>query len=260
MNRIKEKNMKEYKLQNKEYIFPYHHIPHMHIWKGIEYPCMEKLLYWGFEYLGYNTYIANLVLKKKPQTVLDVGCGDGKFLQIIKKKIKKNLRMELHGIDISEEAICFANLLNGDSGILYEEKDISDITGEYYNVVTCVETLEHIPDDIVSNMILHIHRCLKHGGYAIFSVPTTNRPKEDKHFRHYTIELLMEEIKESGADFEVESIDYIWKKDAMRKYLFWTANGFMYIRFRLLDRLLWKKALMAKSGTGAHLVVVLRKR
>ena len=101
----------EYKLQNEQYSFPYHHIPYMDSWHGHRFPTMDRHLWFGFEYLGYNMYLIDQIIKREPKCVLDVGCGDGKFLEMLKEETDN--KMYLKGIDVSEEAINLAKSLVG---------------------------------------------------------------------------------------------------------------------------------------------------
>lgn len=130
---------------------------------------------------------------------------------------------------------------------------------EFYECITCIETLEHIPDENVCDVISHIYRLLKPGGTAYICVPSINRPKEKKHFRHYDIQTFIDEINESKAQFKTIDFKYLWKKDAMKRYLFFTANGVAYIRCRLLDNLIWRQSIKANKKNGAHILAILKK-
>ena len=143
-------------------------------------------------------------------------------------------------------------------GVVYKAIDIADIK-ERYDCITCIETLEHIPDEDVSKVIFHIYRCLNPGGIAIVCVPTTNRPREEKHFRHYDIAEIKREIKNSGVKFNNINYEYFWRVKALERYLKLTSNRFLYIRPRLLDNLLWKSSFRATEKNGGHLIMTLLK-
>ncbi len=257
---IDEKKTDEYWEQNKQYSFPYHHIPHIDYWRGHMFPSMDRYLWFGFEYLGYCQHIIRMIMEFKPKSVLDVGCGDGRFLQLLGEEIKrdKKYNIEMLGIDISNEAIVLANALNVDSAIEYKAMEVSEVTTTY-DCVTCIETLEHIPDDLISDVVHGIYKCLKPGGIAVICVPTTNRPKEKKHFRHYNMKVMMEELLDSEACFKIKNVQYFWKNHALERYLKATSNRFLYIRFRMLDNWLWKKSFKANEKTGCHMIITLEK-
>lgn len=254
-----EKDTLEYKLQNKEYVYPYHHFPHMDAWRGHSFPSMDTYLYWGFEYLAYNMHIIDKIVEHKCKKVLDFGCGDGKFLQLLAdNRGPKADSMDLYGIDISEEAIQLAKCMNVHAKVRYEAVDIADVD-DLYECISCIEVLEHIPDDVVPIVLQQIYRCLMPGGMAIISVPSTNRPKAEKHFRHYDANMIRRMVDDSAVPFQIKSLKYFWKKNALKKYLLFTTNRFMYIRFRLLDNALWKRSFRANEKNGAHIIVELEK-
>lgn len=80
------------------------------------------------------------------KSVIDVGCGGGILTESIAK-----LGAHVTGIDMSQGAINVANLHQIESGIQIEyvlttaEKMAENRPGNY-DVVTCMEMLEHVPD------------------------------------------------------------------------------------------------------------------
>ena len=62
-----------------------------------------------------------------------------------------------------------------------------DSLDQEFDVVTCVETLEHIPDDDASRFLSAVSGRVRPGGILVVTVPTTARPLTAKHFRHYDI-------------------------------------------------------------------------
>jgi 2-polyprenyl-6-hydroxyphenyl methylase / 3-demethylubiquinone-9 3-methyltransferase len=103
--------------------------------------------------------------------VLDVGCGGGLLCEAMAKR-----GAQVTGIDLGETTIEVANLhaLESQLNIRYqrqsaEEHALTDAGG--YDVVTCLEMLEHVPDPAA--VIDTIAALLKPGGQAVFS--TLNR-------------------------------------------------------------------------------------
>jgi len=47
-----------------------------------------------------------------------------------------------------------------------------------------IETLEHIPDDQINDVVHSVHNLLPQNGRLVISVPTTNNPLNSKHYRH----------------------------------------------------------------------------
>ncbi len=259
MKSFDEKRTKEYTIQDNQYKFPYHYIPEYRKVGKHCFPVMERSLRWGFEYLAYMYAVLEKLYTVRPNSILDVGCGDGRLLSLIKSDCDHFHGLnKMKGIDISEKAIKLAGILNSEVEEVYHELDISD-EKEEYDCVTCIETLEHIPDELLEGVIRNLFRCVRTGGKVIISVPTINRPRSGKHFRHYSADVLLEELNSSQVRYQVESIEYIWKVNALKKYFRITDNRFLYLRFRALDNFLTKVNAKADEKSGAHMIVVLNK-
>jgi 2-polyprenyl-6-hydroxyphenyl methylase/3-demethylubiquinone-9 3-methyltransferase len=103
--------------------------------------------------------------------VLDVGCGGG-----ILSEAMARLGASVTGIDLSEKPLKVAQLHLLESGlsVSYEKisaEDLSKTEPETFDVVTCMELLEHVPDPASS--VAACARLAKPGGRVFFS--TINR-------------------------------------------------------------------------------------
>ena len=102
---------------------------------------------------------------------LDVGCGGGLLSEAMAACGAK-----VTGIDLSAAALAVARE-HADGGSLavdYLETTVeshADTVSERYDVVTCMEMLEHVPDP--TSVLLASARCLRPGGYLFAS--TLNR-------------------------------------------------------------------------------------
>ena len=70
-----------------------------------EYEACLKKLYLVGKYLGIHRDTFHVIQKLKPQSILDVGCGDGALLATVAKRYPD---IRCHGIDISADAIKYA--------------------------------------------------------------------------------------------------------------------------------------------------------
>ncbi|MHB8727728.1 MAG: bifunctional 2-polyprenyl-6-hydroxyphenol methylase/3-demethylubiquinol 3-O-methyltransferase UbiG [Sulfuricaulis sp.] len=107
----------------------------------------------------------------KDKTVLDIGCGGG-----ILAESMAALGARVTGIDLGEAPLAVAKLHLKESGQKVEYRRISaeDLAAEQpesFDVVTCMEMLEHVPDPASS--IAACARLVKPGGQVFFS--TINR-------------------------------------------------------------------------------------
>jgi 2-polyprenyl-6-hydroxyphenyl methylase / 3-demethylubiquinone-9 3-methyltransferase len=105
------------------------------------------------------------------KTVLDVGCGGG-----ILSESMAGLGANVTGIDLGDKALQVARLHLLESGrqVDYRKIAVEDLAGEqpgHYDVVTCLEMLEHVPNP--QSVIASCAKLVKPGGWVFFS--TLNR-------------------------------------------------------------------------------------
>jgi 2-polyprenyl-6-hydroxyphenyl methylase/3-demethylubiquinone-9 3-methyltransferase len=105
------------------------------------------------------------------KTVLDVGCGGGILTEAMAQRSAL-----VTGIDAGARALAVARLHQHESGVEVEylqstAEEHAELRPGHYDVVTCMELLEHVPDP--ASVIEACARLLAPGGYAFFS--TINR-------------------------------------------------------------------------------------
>jgi len=107
----------------------------------------------------------------KQAIILDVGCGGGLLAEGMAAR-----GANVTGIDRSPKALNVARLHSEQSGVAVEyiENDAeiwAETHAEHYDVVTCLEVLEHVPD--VPRTVAACASMIKPGGYFFFA--TLNR-------------------------------------------------------------------------------------
>jgi 2-polyprenyl-6-hydroxyphenyl methylase/3-demethylubiquinone-9 3-methyltransferase len=117
--------------------------------------------------LDYIDKLAHLAGK----TVLDVGCGGG-----ILSESMAGRGAVVTGIDLGDKALKVAKLHLLESGrkVSYRKTAVEDIAREephHYDVVTCMEMLEHVPNP--ASTVNACAQLVKPGGWVFFS--TINR-------------------------------------------------------------------------------------
>ena len=103
--------------------------------------------------------------------VIDIGCGGGILTESMAKK-----GADATGIDLSDKALKVADLHSLESGakVRYELISAEDMAAReagQYDVVTCMEMLEHVPDP--ASVVRACSALVKPGGWVFFS--TINR-------------------------------------------------------------------------------------
>ncbi len=103
--------------------------------------------------------------------ILDVGCGGGILSEAMARR-----GAQVTGIDMGEAPLSVARLHLLESGLEVDYRQITaeslaEESPETFDVVTCLEMLEHVPDP--ASVIRACHRMVKPGGQVFFS--TINR-------------------------------------------------------------------------------------
>jgi 2-polyprenyl-3-methyl-5-hydroxy-6-metoxy-1,4-benzoquinol methylase len=173
----------EQSVQEAEYEFPYHYIPRF---EHGNFSQVRKLR-WGYEYLSYLRFILARLEQVEFDSLLDVGCGEGRFLCEAAQRFPNQ---RLLGIDFSSRAIEYARLFN--PGVGFTCGDISDGSPlhERFDVITLIETLEHIPPNGMRDFTQGLRRHLKSDGLLIVSVPSKNIKMSQKHYQHFDLDSL----------------------------------------------------------------------
>jgi 2-polyprenyl-6-hydroxyphenyl methylase/3-demethylubiquinone-9 3-methyltransferase len=105
--------------------------------------------------------------------VLDIGCGGG----ILAESMARRGAADVLGIDLAEKSLKVADLHALDAGIMnvrYQAISAEDLAQQQpaqFDVVTCMEMLEHVPDP--SSIIRAASALCKPNGWVFFS--TINR-------------------------------------------------------------------------------------
>lgn len=245
---------KKFKIQENEYQFPYHHLPYI---DGQENVVNYRTLAWGFKYFCYLLHCKKIIVSLGVNSVLDVGCGEGRFLGLLGDEIDRKV-----GVDLSERAIGFAKAFHPE--IEFFTRNISE-TEEKFDIVTAIEVLEHIPDEDVTDFFNKLAARTKERGKILVSVPTTVKPVSAKHYRHYNLELFQNQLQTANIPFKIEKVDYVYREPKwLRLYSKLTNNKFGTLQIKYLNDLLWKHIQKNLCSTdaehGEELIVLLKSK
>ncbi len=134
----------------------------------------------------------------KAKTVLDVGCGGGILSEAMAEKGAK-----VTGIDLGEKALKVAQLHSLESSVevdyrLISVEALAEDQPESYDVITCLEMLEHVPNP--SSIVKACAKLVKPGGHVFFS--TINRNPKAYLFAVIGAEYLLNILPRGTHDYQ----------------------------------------------------------
>lgn len=129
--------------------------------------------------------------------VLDVGCGGGILSESMAQR-----GADVSGIDMGEAPLSVAKLHQLESGLNINYRritaeELADQEPKQYDVVTCLEMLEHVPEP--AKVIAACARLVKPGGQVFFS--TINRNPKAYLFAIVGAEYLLKMLPKGTHDF-----------------------------------------------------------
>jgi SAM-dependent methyltransferase len=144
---------------------------------------------------------AELRMTNNELRILDVGCGTGANLEMLKQF------GESEGVDVSDDALefCRKKGLKVHKG-LAEELPFED---ESFDLVTALDVVEHLDDDVAG--LKEMHRVLKTGGKTLIFVPAFMwlwgvQDDISNHRIRYTRKEIVERLEKAG--FTIERATY----------------------------------------------------
>ena len=246
----------KYILQENQYKYPYHYFPEYvnNQYKHAQY------ISWGHEYMSYVNKIISEMNMIKFKSLMDLGCGDGKFLYECSKKFSDK---KLIGVDISDKALSFAKTFNTDIDFINIDfsKTLNSDFKSIADVLTIVEVLEHIPPDNINVFIKNIHYVLKENGILILTVPSKNIKLNKKHYQHFD-ELTL--LKLFEKNFQIVKLQYLNKINFVGRIIrSCFANRFFILNNKKALNILFnwynKRNLIANKNNGKRILLVLKK-
>jgi ubiquinone/menaquinone biosynthesis C-methylase UbiE len=164
--------------------------------KEISYESPKGVI--GFFYRKFirfevNRYQASYeLLSSSGEKLLDVGCGDGDFIFMVRNKFR-----ECYGVDVSaqriEKAKEKAKEFRGHEKFHFFECDVDEglrFSDNFFDSVTCIAVLEHVFNP--PNLVKEIHRVLKPGGIFLVQVPNIA-------WMPYRIQLMFGQLPTTGG-------------------------------------------------------------
>ncbi len=232
------KNKEKQLIQESQYFLPYHWF----------FKQTEKR---GKKYFYYLSLCVDF-LGDKNSKILDVGCGDGRFLGLLEENGFKNL----YGLDYSEKAIKFANIFLNNSNLVISNISNAPFEKNFFDYIFLIETLEHLPFNKINKSLSNINDILKKNGYLILTVPSNNVRVEKKHFQHFSLKLIKKTI---APFFGIQNVIFVgWKNNLVKNLYRLVNNKFWDIKFlsTLFNKKLWHYFYGKTSKKKAEQIIV----
>jgi 2-polyprenyl-3-methyl-5-hydroxy-6-metoxy-1,4-benzoquinol methylase len=170
------------RLQDSLYTLPYH-------WFVAPPPPLTSL---GdqLHYMGAVDSALDWLMPLSGTSVLDAGCGEGRVsFELV------NRGARVWGIDVSEKAIAMARVLVPKAHFSVGSlSDICDVHDGFFDHVVILEVIEHLPESERRAALRELHRVLAPHGTLVLSVPSDIVPVEEKHYLHFSPQLLVETV------------------------------------------------------------------
>lgn len=222
------------------------------IYRSDEYRRVESQHRLGLRRMIFQRSLDEIERVKSPGRLLDVGCGDGLFLNLAGRRGWKADGVELSpGAYEQAQNVIRLNIFHG------ELRD-ARFPDSFFDVVTLYNVLDHLPSPL--DELLEIHRIIKLGGLLVLRVPNAtfhvNLIRVLKSLKPYlvfhlycfspkTIRLLLEKV---GYDrisvknavltpFDPYSISPLlgeWGMQAIKQTVYLTAQVLYYLSARKL--------------------------
>ena len=125
------------------------------------YATIEEYLEFQDEIDELYKAIALRVIPHQPQTLIDIGCGQGEFCHIMELNGIKTF-----GVDLSSKQIEIAK----SKGLDVECIDIKDIKKKFDCATAVFDVINYIPPKDLEEFFIYTNKLLVDGGYFIFDI------------------------------------------------------------------------------------------
>jgi predicted TPR repeat methyltransferase len=184
---------------------------------------------------GYGEWYHDCLPEDKHAQILDIGCGDGKFLFFLQQQGYQSIE----GIELSSQQArearkhvkCPVHAVNDTSAFLHKHR----VT---YKMITMNDILEHVPKEETVGFLRDVFESLHPGGNAVINVPQvsgfTSLFCRYNDFTHQTLftEMSLKQVTSLAGFSDIRFIRQKWPFK-------WTPRHLAY----RLARLLWYAVL-----------------
>lgn len=126
----------------------------------------------------YLPYIQKLPFEPESVKALDVGCGRGEWLEILKENGYKNAK----GIDLNRIMVAKSQELSLDVKQADVIEYLSSLEDESLSLITGFHIVEHLPFEVLMRLFQESYRVLQKDGIVIFETPNPENILVGAHY------------------------------------------------------------------------------
>lgn len=179
----------------------------------------------------------DIVARYKPKSLLEIGCGNGNFLEKIRHVVKI-----VKGVEINQNAVDICK----SKGLDVENMELSALNAQY-DMIVAFQLLEHISD--VSSFLDSVVKCLNDYGMLLIAVPNPDGylkeidtvlldmpPHHSLGLDKSTFQYIADKYNLEILDYRTEPLRYIHYEYYMKTVLL-DAAKFRKKRYKLFHKL-----------------------
>ncbi len=158
------------------------------------------------KFYHFNDFVAEEIVKRiGPRKMLDMGCAKGFLVEAMRKR-----GVEAYGIDISA---CAIEAVVPEVRQFCSLKSLTDPLEEKYDLITCIEVLEHVPEEEAKKAVENF--CL-HSKSVLFSSVANYLHPDDTHINLHPQEYWIDLFRRNGFDQDKNFDSTFITKEAMK--------------------------------------------
>ena len=125
----------------------------------------------------YLPYLLKLPSEKEQIEILDVGCGRGEWLELLKEN-----NYHAKGIDLNAIMVSLSQGFDLDTKKIDVIEHLKLLEDESLSMITGFHIIEHLPFDVLMDMYKECYRVLQKGGMIIFETPNPENLLVSAHY------------------------------------------------------------------------------
>ena len=149
-----------------------------------------------------ESYIVPHIRDKEKDYALDIGCGRGEWLELLKEN-----GVRAKGVDINPEMVKLCLNLGLDVIQTDAFEYIKSLPDESVKIITGFHIVEHLPFHLIEAYLFECYRVLQHHGMVIFETPNARNLRVGS-YNFYLDPSHSKPIHDKAIDFVARSVGY----------------------------------------------------